>query len=68
MLSEKLNIKFIAAVIAGIILVFTIALCIASPQIHKPFEIIIIKNIIKINADGSTSVTKEITTTKIREK
>ena len=68
MLLAKLNIKFIAAVIAGIVLVFTIILCIASPQMHKPFEISIIKNIIKINADGSTSVTKEITTTKIREK
>ena len=68
MLSEKLNLKFIAVVTAVIVLLFTIALCCVSPQMHKPFEISIIKNIIKFNADGSTSITKEITTTKIREK
>lgn len=68
MFSEKLNLKYLASAISVIILITTLVLCLIAPQMHKPFEISIIKNIIKINSDGSTSVTKEITTTKVLEK
>lgn len=45
----------------------TVIFCCTKPKMHKPFEISVIEYIIKINKDGSTTYTKEVTTTKIKE-
>ncbi len=65
---NKLNIKTpLTLLITGIALI-TLLLCILQPKMHKQFEISIIKHIIKIDSNGDTTVTREITTTKIKDK
>ncbi len=41
----------------------TVWICLASPKLHKPFELNVIEYFIKINDDGSTTTTKKTTTT-----
>lgn len=68
MSSDRLNLKILSISLAVFILLLTAVFCVMKPQMHKPFEISIIKHIIKINSNGDTTVTKQITTTKVREK
>lgn len=68
MSSDRLNLKILSISLVVCVLLITAVFCIVRPQMHKPFEISIIKHIIKINANGDTTVTKQITTTKVREK
>lgn len=50
-----------------ILTVLTVALCISNPKMHKPFQLNIIEYILKINADGSVTSTKSVTTTVIKQ-
>lgn len=45
----------------------TVAFCVSNPKMHKPFQLNIIEYIMKINADGSVTSTKSVTTTVIKE-
>ena len=68
MSSDRLNLKILSISLAVFILLLTAVFCVMKPQMHKPFEISIIKHIIKINSNRDTTVTKQIHTTKGREK
>ena len=47
--------------------VFTIWICSAQPEMHKPFSINTIEYLLKINKDGSMTTTKQITETVLKQ-
>ena len=65
-------VKFLPLKIAGIVIgvfavILTIGICLAKPQMHKPFSIDVIEYFIKINDDGSMTTTKQTTKTILRK-
>ncbi len=66
-MSIGLRLKFFTVTVLAVLAVATVIFCVASPKMHKPFQLNIIEYIMKINSDGSITSTKSVTTTVIKE-
>ena len=64
----KCSLKFFCIIIFLFVIISAAALCITKPKMHKPFQMNIIEYIMKINADGTTTTTKQVTTTTFQGK
>ena len=62
------SLKVIGFGILVFVLIFTIWICTAQPEIHKPFSLNTIEYLLKINKDGSVTTTKQVTQTIYKEK
>ena len=62
------GLKKLITFLISITVLVTIGLCVTKPEIHKPFSISIINYIIKFNNDGSMTTTKQVSTTKIKDR
>lgn len=68
MVGKKCNLKCLGISSVLLIVILTVILCVGQPKMHKPLQFNIIQYFLKINSDGTTSTTKQTTTTLIREK
>lgn len=57
------SLKLIGLGIIAAAICFTIWICTAQPDMHKPFSLNTIEYLFKINKDGSVTTTKQITQT-----
>ncbi len=62
----KTHIKIYFIILSIFIVVSAIVLCFIKPKMHKPFQMNIIEYIMKINSDGTTTTTKQVTTTTLK--
>lgn len=68
MVKKKNNFKTLVVISFLFIIILTAFFCVIKPKMHKPFSLNIVEYLIKINSDGSTTTTKQVTTTMIKEK
>ena len=64
-MNNGIKVIFISAL--TIVLAATFWICIAKPQMHKPFSVNTIEYLLKINKDGSVTTTTQITETVIKK-
>ena len=62
------SLKIIGMSLLIIALALTIWICMAQPEMHKPFSLNTIEYLMKINKDGSVTTTKQVTQTVIKDK
>ena len=61
------SLKIIGLGILIALAAFTIWICSAQPEMHKPFSLNTIEYLFKINKDGSVTTTKQTTHTVLKE-
>ena len=58
------GLKLVCFIILVLVLASSVWICIAKPDMHKPFSISTIEYLLNFNKDGSVTTTKQVTTQK----